>query len=90
MKKVFICLLGCFLLTLTAVRAQDTGKAGADSVIQLGPDTTTQTPVHSTISRDTASRQTPDTSFRYRGDTAVNPAPATTMGFLGACDDHAA
>ena len=93
MKKVFICLLGCFLLTLTAVRAQDTGKTGADSVIQLGPDTTTQTPVHSTISRDTASRQVPDTSFRYRGDSAVNPvstaptpatatgtAPATTMG----------
>ena len=78
MKKIFICLLGCFLLALTAVRAQDAGKNGADSVIQLGPDTTTtQAPVHSTISRDTTtSRQVPDTSFRYHGDSSAATAPA--------------
>jgi outer membrane protein OmpA-like peptidoglycan-associated protein len=77
MKKLFICLLGCFLLALTTVRAQDTGNKGADSVIQLGPDTTTQTPVHSTISRDT-SRQVPDTGFRYHGDTTTATTPAGT------------
>jgi outer membrane protein OmpA-like peptidoglycan-associated protein len=78
MKKLFICLLGCFLLALTTVRAQDTGNKGADSVISLGPDTTTQTPVHSTISRDTA-RQVPDTSFRYRGgDSTAATTPAGT------------
>ena len=76
MKKIFICLIGCFLVALTAVRAQDTGKNGADSVITIGPDTATQTPAHSTISRDTTSRQVPDTSFRYRGDTTVTPATA--------------
>jgi outer membrane protein OmpA-like peptidoglycan-associated protein len=82
MKKIVICLIGCFLLALSTVRAQDTGKSGADSVIQLGPDTTTQTPAHSTISRDTT-KQVPDTSFRYQGDKdsskpASNPAsPAT-------------
>jgi outer membrane protein OmpA-like peptidoglycan-associated protein len=77
MKKVMICLLGCFLLALTTVRAQDTGKNGADSVIQLGPDTTTQAPVHSTISRDTTRSAVPDTSFRYHGDTSANtPAMA--------------
>lgn len=78
MKKLFICLFGCFLLALTTVRAQDTGNKGADSVIQLGPDTTTQTPVHSTISRDTA-RQVPDTGFRYHGDTTAATTPAGTL-----------
>jgi len=77
MKKLFICLLGCFLLALTTARAQDTGNKGADSVISLGPDTTTQTPVHSTISRDT-SRQVPDTGFRYHGDTTAAITPAGT------------
>lgn len=79
MKKVMICLLGCFLMALTAVRAQDTGKNGSDSVITLGPDTTTQTPVHSTISRDTTSGTKPDTAFRYHGDnsTDTTPVPAT-------------
>jgi len=78
MKKIFICLFGCFLMALTAVRAQDTGKNGADSVITIGPDTATQTPAHSTISRDTMSRQVPDTSFRYRGDTTATPATASS------------
>jgi outer membrane protein OmpA-like peptidoglycan-associated protein len=80
MKKVMICLLGCFLMALTAVRAQDTGKNGSDSVITLGPDTTTQTPVHSTISRDTTSGTKPDTAFRYHGDnsTDTSSTAATT------------
>ncbi|HEV2479817.1 MAG TPA: OmpA family protein [Puia sp.] len=87
MKKIFVCLLGCFLLALTTVRAQDTGNKGADSVIQLGPDTTTQTPVHSTISRDTT-RQIPDTSFRYHGDTSaatpsVTPAASPASRSIG-------
>lgn len=79
MKKVMICLFGCFLLALTTVRAQDAGKNGGDSVITLGPDTTIQAPVHSTISRDTSKSTVPDTSFRYHGDsaTAAN-APAAT------------
>jgi outer membrane protein OmpA-like peptidoglycan-associated protein len=77
MKKIVVCLLGCFLLALTTVRAQDTGNKGADSVISLGPDTTTQTPVNSTISHDTA-RQAPDTAFRYHGDTTAAAAPAGT------------
>lgn len=77
MKKIFVCLFGCFLLALTTVRAQDTGNKGADSVISLGPDTTTQTPVTSTISRDTT-RQAPDTAFRYHGDSSAAATPAGT------------
>src|ERR1700761_8275873 len=80
MKKIFICLLGCFLIALTTVRAQDAGKSAADSVITLGPDTATQTPAHSTISRDTTSRQVPDTSFRYHGDTSAATAATAPTG----------
>lgn len=83
MKKVLICSVGCFLMALATVRAQDAGKSGADSVIQLGPDTTVQTPAAqtpavqtpaaqtpaaATISRDTTVQPVPDTSFRYHGD----------------------
>lgn len=77
MKKTLFCLFGCFLLALATVRAQDTGKNGADSVISLGPDTTTQAPVNSTISRDTTP-QVPDTSFRFHGDTAATATAAGT------------
>lgn len=83
MKKIFVCLLGCFLLALTTVRAQDTGNKGTDSVIQLGPDTT-QLPVQSTISRDTTrqvpdtARQAPDTAFRYHGGDTSAATPAST------------
>jgi outer membrane protein OmpA-like peptidoglycan-associated protein len=73
MKKKIIGLIGCFLISLTTVKAQDTGKAAADSVITLGPDTATQTPAHSIISRDTTSKPRPDTSFRYHGDTTAAP-----------------
>jgi outer membrane protein OmpA-like peptidoglycan-associated protein len=67
MKKVLIGF--CFLLALTTVRAQDTGRANADSVIRLDdPTTATQARPQTTISRDTTSRPIPDTSFRYRGD----------------------
>src|ERR1700722_16025232 len=73
MKKKIIGLIGCFLIALTTVRGQDTGKAAADSVITLGPDTATQTPAHSVISRDTTSKPLADTSFRYHGDTTARP-----------------
>ena len=75
MKKKIIGLIGCFLIALTTVRAQDTGKAAADSVITLGPDpdTTAKKPAHSVISRDTTSKPLPDTSFRYHGDTTARP-----------------
>ena len=73
MKKKIIGLIGCFLIALTTVRAQDTGKAAADSVITLGPDTATTAPAHSVISRDTTSKPLPDTSFRYHGDTTARP-----------------
>jgi len=73
MKKKIIGLIGCFLISLTTVKAQDTGKTAADSVITLGPDTATQTPAHSIISRDTTSKARPDTSFRYHGDTTAAP-----------------
>jgi len=79
MKKVRLCLIGCFLLALTSVRAQDAGKPGADSVIRLDPDTTAQTPAHSVISHDTATHPIPDTSFRYRGDTAAPVQPKDTV-----------
>ena len=76
MKKKIIGLIGCFLIALTTLKAQDTGKAAADSVITLGPDpdtTTAKTPAHSIISRDTTSKPRPDTSFRYHGDTTDKP-----------------
>ena len=73
MKKKIIGLIGCFLISLTAVKAQDTGKAAADSVITLGPDTAAPTPTHSIISRDTNSKPRPDTSFRYHGDSTGTP-----------------
>jgi outer membrane protein OmpA-like peptidoglycan-associated protein len=75
MKKKIIGLIGCFLIALTTVRAQGTGKAAADSVITLGPDpdTTAKAPAHSVISRDTTSKPVPDTSYRYHGDTTARP-----------------
>jgi outer membrane protein OmpA-like peptidoglycan-associated protein len=79
MKKVRFCLIGCFLLALTTARAQDTGKPGADSVIRLDQDTTAQTPAHSVISHDTATHPTPDTSFRYHGDTTAPVQPKDTV-----------
>lgn len=64
MKKKIFGLIGCFLIALTTVKAQDTGKAAADSVITLGPDpdTTAKTPAHSVISRDTTSKPPKDTN----------------------------
>ena len=61
MKKVLIGF--CFLMALTTVRAQDTGKANADSVIRLDdPDTAAQAKPQTTISRDTTIRQAPVTA----------------------------
>jgi outer membrane protein OmpA-like peptidoglycan-associated protein len=64
MKKKIFGLIGCFLIALTTVKAQDTGKAAADSVISLGPDpdTTAKKPAHSIISRDTTSKPPKDTT----------------------------
>jgi outer membrane protein OmpA-like peptidoglycan-associated protein len=62
MKKKIIGLIGCFLIALTTIKAQDTGKAAADSVITLGPDTATTAPVHSVISRDTTSKPPVDSA----------------------------
>ncbi len=75
MKKKIIGLIGCFLIALTTVRAQGTGKAAADSVITLGPDpdTTAKTPAHSIISRDTTSKPLADSATRNHGDTTARP-----------------
>src|ERR1700748_1867277 len=67
MKKAMICLTGCFLLTLTTVRAQD-------SVRNIHADTTGQTQEHTVITRDTTDKQMPDTSFRYKGETDTSSA----------------
>ena len=69
MKKVMIGLFGCCLLALTTAHAQDAAKPAADST---RPAVDTANPSqHSVISRDTASQSVPDTSFRYRGDSAA-------------------
>ena len=76
MKKKIIGLIGCFLIALTTVRAQGTGKAAADSVITLGPDpdTTAKTPAHSIISRDTtSSKPLADSASKSHGDTTARP-----------------
>jgi outer membrane protein OmpA-like peptidoglycan-associated protein len=66
MKKVMICLIGCFLLALTTLRAQDSAKAdSAGSPV----DTTKQTQGGSVISRDTAVSTPRDTTIQYRDTT---------------------
>jgi hypothetical protein len=68
MKKVMI---GLFvLLGLTSAHAQNAGKLAADSS-RPAMDTTAPTQPHSVISRDTSNQTVPDTSFRYRGDSAA-------------------
>jgi outer membrane protein OmpA-like peptidoglycan-associated protein len=67
MKKVMICLIGCFLLALTTLRAQDTAKP--DSV-RSPMDTTKQSQGGSVISRDTAVAPARDTTIKIR-DTTV-------------------
>ena len=96
MKKVMICLIGCFLMVLTTVRAQDAGKSGADSVIQLGPDTTTQTPAapvttpaHATdTALSAATAQTPGRTTISR-DTSTSPVPDTSFRYHGDGDSAA-
>ncbi len=73
MKKKIFGLIGCFLIALTTVKAQDSGKAAADSVITLGPDTTASTPAHSIISRDTTINPHADSLSRGHGDTTATP-----------------
>jgi outer membrane protein OmpA-like peptidoglycan-associated protein/outer membrane protein W len=67
MKKVMICLIGCFLLALTTLRAQDSAKA--DSA-RSSVDTTKQTQGGSVISRDTTASTPRDTTIQVR-DTTV-------------------
>jgi len=79
MKKVMICLIGCFLMALTTLRAQgpavsDTTRAAEDSVLSL-VDTAAQTPAGSVISRDTVAVHVG--SGTTAAAPAVNDAPAT-------------
>lgn len=88
MKKVMICLIGCFLFALTTLRAQDSAKA--DSA-RSSVDTTKQTQGGSVISRDTTASTPRDTTIQVRDTTkpvtdtvislADDPAPVhdTTM-----------
>src|SRR6201991_1084022 len=66
MKKVMICLIGCFLLALTTLRAQDSAKA--DST-RPSVDTTKQAQGGSVISRDTAVSTPRDTTIQVRDTT---------------------
>lgn len=76
MKKVMICLIGCFLMALSTLRAQgpkasDTAKTTVDTVLSL-MDTTVQTPAGSVISRDTTGTTAPvarDTTIQVRDST---------------------
>lgn len=68
-------LIGCSLLALTTVRATWTHPSRGTRPItgagQPATDTTGKAPDHSVITRDTTPSTRPDTSFRYRGDSAV-------------------
>ena len=66
MKKVMICLIGCFLLALTTLRAQDTSKP--DST-RSSVDTANQTQGGSVISRDTTVTPARDTTIQVRDTT---------------------
>ena len=92
MKKVMICLIGCFLATLATVRAQDAGKPGADSVIQLGPDTTTQTPAATatgtTTTATTAAGTTTPAMAATGTTTPGTPGHTTDFGTLAAGSGH--
>jgi len=61
-----ICLIGCFLMALTTLRAQDSAKA--DST-RPSVDTTKQTEGGSVISRDTAVSAPRDTTIQVRDTT---------------------
>jgi outer membrane protein OmpA-like peptidoglycan-associated protein len=75
MKKVMIGLIGCSLLALTTVRATWTHPSRGTRPItgagQLAMDTVGKAVDHSVITRDTIPATRPDTSFRYRGDSAT-------------------
>jgi len=85
MKKVMICLVGCFLIALTTLRAQgpaasDTTRAAEDSVLSL-VDTATQTPAGSVISRDTVAVVSADkTAAPAMKDTAAAPVAKAPAG----------
>jgi outer membrane protein OmpA-like peptidoglycan-associated protein len=70
MKKVMICLTGCFLLVLTTLRAQENSKPAADSA---------------RAAMDTA-RQTPDTAVLIKDSSAgprTTPTPAVDSPIKG-------
>jgi len=68
-------LIGCSLLALTTVRATWTHPSRGTRPItgagQLAMDTVGKAVDHSVITRDTIPATRPDTSFRYRGDSAT-------------------
>jgi len=72
MKKVMIGLIGCSLLALTTVRATWTDPARGTRPVtgQFATDTAGKAGDRSVIARDTIPPTTPDTSFRYRGDSS--------------------
>ena len=97
-------LIGCSLLTLTTVQATWTQPARGirplTGTSQLAADTSGTAPDHSVITRDTVPHTTPDTSFRYRGDSGVkvtdsvislaDDAPAAKKDTTPANPDNAA
>ncbi|HEY4286733.1 MAG TPA: OmpA family protein [Puia sp.] len=84
MKKVMICLIGCFLFALTTLRAQDSAKADPAASSAASVDTTKQTPGGSVISRDTVASAPRDTATQVR-DTAMQ----TTDSVISLADDPA-
>src|SRR5260221_13286826 len=73
MKKVMICLIGCFLLALTTLRAQDTARPDSTrssmDTSRSSMDTTKQTQGSSVISRDTVATPSRDTTIQVRDTT---------------------
>ncbi len=76
MKKVIICLIGCFLSALPTLRAQDMTKA---DTAQSPMDTTLQTGGGSVISRDTVATPTKDTQST---DSVISLADDPAPGWI--------
>lgn len=89
MKKVMICLTGCFLFALTTLRARESDAVNTAGAVRRLNDTTSQTQGGSVISRDTATAPGRDTTVQVVATPAADsvisladdpaPKPDTTM-----------
>jgi outer membrane protein OmpA-like peptidoglycan-associated protein len=70
MKKVMIGLIGCSLMAMAMARPQASGRHATGYTPSVA-GTTGQTPQDTVIAKDTLPPNTPDTSFRYRGDSTI-------------------